>query len=102
LFDTEEVLPMNDEPMSDVAVRAVMAQYGAGEIDAGQAAAAIMPAYLAARAERRLRTTESNQLDPDDASTPTPFMEVDLARMMKIISMQQYNELGDALIRSAQ
>ena len=79
-------------------VREVMANYGAGQIDARQAAAMIRPAYDDTAAERAQRTPGSNERDPADASTPTAFVEVAVARQTGVITMEQYVALGDALI----
>ncbi|MGH3613532.1 MAG: hypothetical protein ACRDRK_13255 [Pseudonocardia sp.] len=79
-------------------VREVMARYDAGQIDAHQAAAMVQPAYDDAAGERARRTAESNERDPDDASTPTAFVEVDVARQTDVITMEQYDALADALV----
>lgn len=86
---------MDDQP--DAEVREAMARFGAGEITAEQAADLVRPALDYARAERRKRTWESNMIDPDDASTPTAFMGVALARHLGVITMAQYDALGDVL-----
>ncbi len=79
-------------------VRDAMARFGAGEIDAEQAAELVRPAYDEALAERDARTDASNAADPDDASTPNAFTGVSVARQTGVITPEQYNALGGALV----
>jgi hypothetical protein len=84
--------------MMDREVADAMQRCGAGEITAAQAAAEIAPAPAYATAERDARTAESNEYDPDDASTPTAFMGLALAYSTGVISAEQYSALSHAIV----
>lgn len=79
--------------MTTADVRAVLAEYGAGLLDDDAAAEALRPDYLAAVTER----AERDPGDPDAGSTPTPWVEVDVARWTGTVSVTQCAALADRL-----
>jgi hypothetical protein len=79
------------------AVREVMSQYGAGQIDTTRAATLLMPAYRDAIRVRAGRTYDTNQADPDAASVPGPWAMVAVARQTGVVTAAQYAALADAL-----
>jgi hypothetical protein len=84
------------------AVRRIVTDYGSGNIDVDRAAVLLAPAYAAAKRDRAQRSAATNDDDPDAAETPTPFVEVDVARQTGVITPQQYAALADRLAEAGE